>query len=107
MKVLEKNKLLLPLSIIILAISIVFCSLWIGCSLKEVANKNISISLQENDILELDEAARYLKINESELLNLVEEKNIGINYVKINNKYIFSKEGLNKWVQSNKIEVQQ
>lgn len=32
---------------------------------------------------------------------------MGINYVKINNKYIFSKEGLDKWIQSNRLEVQQ
>jgi hypothetical protein len=104
---LEKNKLLLPLSIIILAISIIFGSVWIGYSLEEAANKSIFTGSQENDILGLDEAAKYLKISESELLYLAEGKNNGINYVKINNKYIFSKEGLDKWIQSNKLELQQ
>jgi hypothetical protein len=107
---LEKNKLL-PLSIIILAISIIFGSIWIGFSLKQAANKSISIGSkvdsQGSDILEFNEAAKYLKISESELLYLVEGRGSGINYIKINNKYIFSKEGLDKWVQSNRLEVQQ
>lgn len=106
----EKNKLL-PLSIIILAISIIFGSICIGYSLKAVANKSIfigsQVDSQENNILEFGEAANYLKISESELLYLVEGKGTGINYIKINNKYIFSKEGLDKWVQSNRLEVQQ
>lgn len=103
---LEKTKLL-PLSIIVLAVSIIFSSVLIGYSLKETNNKSITMGSQEKDILEIEEASKYLKISKSELIYLVEGKNIGINYVKINNKYIFSKEGLEKWVQSNRLEVQQ
>lgn len=102
----EKNKLL-SVSIIILAISIVLSSLWIGQALKEVANKSFSDASQQNDILRLEEAANYLNISESEFLYLLEGKGTGINYVKINDKYIFSKEGLNKWVQSTRLEAQQ
>ncbi|MCX7657032.1 MAG: helix-turn-helix domain-containing protein, partial [Treponemataceae bacterium] len=87
--------------------SIVFSSLWIGQFLKEVANKSSSVSSQQSDILGLEEAAKYLNINKSELLYLAEGKGSTLNYVKINGKYIFSKEGLNKWVQSTKLEVQQ
>lgn len=100
----EKNKLL-PLAIIILAISIVFSSIWIGQSLKAFANKNTPVNSQQNDILGLEEAAKYLNISKSELLYLSEGKGSTINYIKINGKYIFSKEGLNKWVQSNRLEV--
>lgn len=106
MKVLEKNKLL-PLAIIILAISIVFSSIWIGQSLKGVANKSVSVGSQQSDILGLEEAAKYLNISKSELLYLAEGKNSTINYVKINGKYILSKEGLDNWVQSTRLEAQQ
>lgn len=101
----EKNKLL-PLSTIILAVSILFGSIWIGYSLKETSNKNTTKISQQSDILEFNEAAKYLRLSESELLYLVSEKGSGINYIKIGNKYIFSKEGLDKWVQSNRLEVQ-
>lgn len=104
----EKNKLL-PLSIIILAISIAFGSIWIGNSIKQAADKSISINSKTNstdsNILELDEAARYLKISEAQLLYIIQGK-IDINYVKIGSKYIFSKEGLDKWVQNSKLELQ-
>lgn len=100
----ENNKLL-PVSIIILAISITFGSIWIGLSLKELANQGIYVNSQENDVLDFDEAAQYLKISNSELVTLITEKNIGIHYVKINNKYIFSKEGLDRWLQSTQLEV--
>jgi len=102
---LENNKLI-PLSIILLAVSIVFGSIWIGNSLKEVANQSIYINSQENEILELGEAAKYLKISEGDLLYLVRESDPEIKYVEINGKYIFSKEGLHQWVKSSKIRMQ-
>ena len=105
MEVLEKNKLL-PLSIIILAISIVFASICIGDSLKEVANKNFSVGSQQSDILGLEEAAKYLNISEIQLMSLADGIGSDINRVKINGEYIFSKEGLSNWVQSTKLDIQ-
>ncbi|KAB3530923.1 helix-turn-helix domain-containing protein [Alkaliphilus pronyensis] len=109
----EKDKQL-PLAIIILAISIVFSSIWIGQSLKqigyernEIAKESVSVSSLQSDILGLEEAAKYLDISKSELLYIVEGKGSTINYIKINGKYIFSKEGLDKWVQSSRLEIQQ
>jgi hypothetical protein len=102
---LEKNKLL-PGAIIILAISIVLSSIWIGKSLKEVSNKSISVGSQQSDILGLEEAAKYLNISESQLISLTEGIGSSINRVKINDKYIFSKEGLSKWVQSTRLDIQ-
>ena len=102
----ENNKLL-PLSIIILAISIAFSAVWIGQSLKGVTNKNLSVTSQQNDILGLEEAAKYLNISKVELLSLTEGKGSNINFVKINGKYIFSKKALDKWVQASRLELQQ
>jgi len=84
----------------------VFGSIWIGNSLKEVANQKNYASSQENEILELGEAAKYLKISEGDLLYLVRESDPEIKYVEINGKYIFSKEGLHQWVKSSKIQIQ-
>ena len=104
-EVLEKNKLL-PLSIIILAISIVFGSMWIGDSLKEVDNKNVSVGSQQSDILGLEEASKYLNISKEQLMSLADGIGSTINRVKINGKYIFSKEGLSNWVQSTKLDIE-
>ncbi|SFI39107.1 DNA binding domain-containing protein, excisionase family [Tindallia magadiensis] len=100
----ENNKLM-PLSIIILAISIVFGSIWIGNSLKEIEKQSIYADSQGNDVLALDEAAKYLKISEGDLLYLIREENLGIKYVQMNDQYIFSKEALHEWLQSGQIEV--
>jgi len=104
-KLLKNNKLI-PISIILLAISIVFGSIWIGNSLKEIANTRIHVNSQEREILELEEAAKYLKISEGDLLYLLRESDPEIKYVEINGKYIFSKEGLHQWVESSRIQIQ-
>ena len=101
----EKNKLL-SLSIIILALSMVFCSLWIVSSIKEGTNKIMTFASQENDVLTLDEASTYLKISSTELLYIVDGINSDIPHAKINGKYIFSKVGLDNWLQSASFEIQ-
>ena len=95
----EKNKLL-SLSIIILALSMVFCSLWIVSSIKEGTNKIITFASQENDVLNLDEASTYLKISSVELQYIADGINSEIPHAKINDKYIFSKAALDNWLQS-------
>ena len=104
--VLDKNKLL-PLSIVILAISMVLCSLWIGYSIREGTNKIISFALQENDVLDLDEASTYLKISSAELQNISNGINSDIPHAKINGNYIFSKAALDNWLESARFESQQ
>lgn len=102
----ENNKLV-PISIIILAISIVIASIYIGSSLKEVAKQSTYFDSQESDILELDEAAKYLKLSEGDLLYLIRnEHDLGIKYIEINGKYIFSRQGLHEWVGSTRLEVE-
>lgn len=102
---LENNKLM-PISVIILAISIVFASIYIGVSLKEVANQSTHIDSQVSDILELDEAAKYLRLSEGDLLYLIIENDQDINYIEINGKYIFSKQALHEWVRSTQLKVE-
>lgn len=100
------NNKLMPISVIILAISIVFASIYIGVSLKEVANKSTHIDSQVIDILELDEAAKYLRLSEGDLLYLIIENDQDINYIEINGKYIFSKQALHEWVRSTQLKVE-
>lgn len=100
----ENNKLV-PISAIILAISIVFASIYIGNSLKEVTKQSTYINSQESDILELDEAAKYLKISEGDLLYIIRSKGIDIKYIEINGKYIFSKQALHEWVGSSRLQL--
>jgi len=81
-----------------------------GNSFKELDRQNDYVNLQENDsfddILELSDAANYLKISEGDLLYLVRENSVGIGYAQINGKYIFSKEGLDQWLQTARVQIQ-
>jgi|GEM_PF-2047613 len=92
----EKNKLI-SVSIIMLAISIVFGSVFIGTGLKNP---------EQDDILELGEAAKYLRLSEGDLLYMIRGNDFGINYVEINGKYIFSREGLHEWVKTRQLKIQ-
>lgn len=117
----SKDKLL-PLSIFALAFSILISSFIISRSINnngtfishEMANgfNNLSSNLyksfnndtqtkklEEKSNFNLREAAEYLNISETDLINTVYNKESKIPYVKIHEEYIFNKEALDKWVQ--------
>jgi hypothetical protein len=117
---LENNKLL-PLSIIIFAISIVFSSIWIGHSLAKVIDMqttNIQIS-KEKALITEKESAEYLNISIEQFKNILLKdsqekaglKNVGVNsyeiyrfipYIQISNGFnMFSKKELDEWIKYN------
>lgn len=111
-----ENKKLLPISIIILAVSIVFASIWIGHSLQgitkiQVSNTQVS---KEKALLTEKEIAEYLNISVDEFKNIlsrdIQEKSRltiyptykFIPYIEINNgNKMFSKKELDEWIKFN------
>lgn len=113
-----ENKRLLPISIILLAISIVFGAIWIGNSLEKVIDikaSNSSISI-EKALLTDKESAEYLSIsldefNEILLKDSQQKTNLTIYptykfipYIQINSsKKMFSKKELDEWIKYNSL----
>lgn len=116
-----KDKLL-PVSILFLAISIVIGSIFISKAI-ESNGYNISSGLSQgantingainntvvsNDYdkekknMNFQEASDYLRISESELMTLVNDKELRIPHLKIEGRYIFNKEALDKWISEPK-----
>jgi hypothetical protein len=54
---------------------------------------------------DLDSSSIYLGIEREELLRIISTKESGIPYVKIGDKYIFSKNSLDKWLETVQLEV--
>ncbi len=114
----DKSKVIL-ISVVVFAISIVLSSFIIAVGLKDLG-EIISYGLQSGsekissglynyasvqnrgsednkDILNLQEAAEYMKIQSSELLQLT--MNLELPSIKIGNKYIFSRKAIDKWME--------
>ncbi len=53
----------------------------------------------------LFEASMYLGISESGLTDLVNNKNSGIPYLKIDGTYVFSKNALDKWLETARVKM--
>lgn len=67
-----KNSILLPLSIIILAGSVVFGAIWIGNSMGKVLNtQNNTTKLDNKALLTLEQAAEYLNISNEVFENIL------------------------------------
>ncbi len=113
----------LPISIFALAISIVIGAAiiskgienkgrFIGDGLFQGAN-NISttirdISLNDKDnksILNSDTASTYLGISEERLMQILNNKESGIPYVKVGKNFIFSKNALDKWIEESNFKM--
>jgi len=106
-----ENKRLLPLSIIILAISVVLGSIWIGHSLEKAVTTQIP---KEKALLTETESAEYLNISIEEFKNIIlkDRQTKGeltsyptyrfIPYIEISSTTkMFSKKELDKWIDYN------
>ncbi|MBM7615705.1 helix-turn-helix domain-containing protein [Alkaliphilus hydrothermalis] len=102
----EKNKFL-TVAIVLLAFSIIFGSIYIGDSIRQVANQSANVSSDTDDILDFDGAAEYLNISKSDLAKIISTRSStsGIKYVKVKGKYIFSKVALNEWLKNTWMEM--
>lgn len=104
-----ENKKLLPISIILLAGSIVFSSFWIGNSLGKAESKK-SIPVEEKKVLTLPQAADYMNMSEKEIIEIIglEQMHLAkyksytgrmFPYFTIDNKKYFFKSELDEWVK--------
>lgn len=57
---------------------------------------------EEKNNINFQETALYLGISESELMTLVNSEESKIPHVKVEGRYIFNKEGLDKWISESK-----
>ena len=115
-----EHKKVLSISIIILAFSIIFSTIWIGQSLSQLikAQTTNAQPIIEKALLTNKEAADYLNISIEEFEKILqkdqEEKRemtkAGIHvystykfipYIEINNKKLFSKDELDQWIKHN------
>lgn len=95
------------LSAVILSISLIFSSIYIGTSLKHDAKKE-SIN---SDLLSKEKAAEYLQISVDDLDKILlkeatEKANVSvydsnrfITFVELNEKVYYSRNQINKWIE--------
>ena len=108
-----ENKRLLSISIIILAMSIVFGSLWIGYSLEKSTNSQTPISssdLTGYNVLNSHQVAQYLNLTEEEVKGIIQTEMKILDetgsfygkmfpYLTINNKQYFYKDEIDEWLR--------
>lgn len=117
----KENKLL-SISVLILSISIVFGSIWIGNSIRNT-NKDTNVSqplysLTSNKVLMTDkETAKYLNLSQDKFNSLISNEELQrvklggydtyrfIPFVKIDGVKYFNKEQLDKWVEYNMTQM--
>lgn len=116
-----ENKKLLPLSIFVLSVSIVFGAIWIGRSLEKSSHTPVRDSpvIAEKGLFTESESAEYLNISLNEFKNIlsedenrklkISESQISsypaytfIRYIELSNgKKMFSKNELDEWIKYN------
>jgi len=106
-----ENKKLFPISIIILAMSVVFGSIWIGHSIEKSVSLQASISISTNSkTLSLSQVAEYLNMNEEEVSAIIQTEQKKLDethsfdgkmfpYFTINNKQYFYKDEIDEWLK--------
>ncbi|MBS5883849.1 MAG: helix-turn-helix domain-containing protein [Clostridium sp.] len=115
---------LLPISIFSLAISLIISASIIANSMENngrfigdgisqgIFNLSNSVSQKENnytyeqfkDVLSLYEASEYLGISQDQLRQVIQEDE-SIPYVQIYGQLIFSKNAIDKWVETSKFKM--
>ncbi|MEG6521642.1 helix-turn-helix domain-containing protein [Desulfotomaculum sp. 1211_IL3151] len=103
----DKNKIYL-LGAVILSISIFASSIIISTSFNHLSASIKSFEhillnqKEEKNVMTLDEAADYLHISTETLKYMSNEiSGLQIPYLKVDDQYIFTKQGLDKWLESN------
>ena len=106
-----ENKKLLPISIIALAMSVVFGSIWIGHSIEKNVSLQASTSIStDSKTLTLSQVAEYLNMKEEDVSAIIqtEEKKLDethrfegkmFPYFAINNKQYFYKDEIDEWLK--------
>lgn len=118
----SKDKLL-PISIFSLALSIIIAGSiiskgienkgrFIGDGLFQGANnisttiRDISLNNKDNEgIFNADTASTYLGISQDRLMQILNDKESGIPYIKVGENFIFSKNALDKWIEEGNFKM--
>ena len=115
----SKDKLL-PISIFALAFSIIISAsiisegltnngMNIGSGISQGANiinpTNINENSNEKSIFSAEEASVYLGIAEERLMQIINNEESKIPYVKVGGDFIFSKNALDKWIQESNFKM--
>lgn len=78
----------------------------IGSVMNNQNNNNIIMNPMGNKVmLDFVDTYRYLNISEDDLNKLVANPDTKIPYIKINGKYVFNKNALDKWLETARVEV--
>ncbi len=113
-----ENKKMLSVSILILATSIIFGSIWIGQSLEKFVGLQTTTSIStatNNMALTLSQVAEYMNITEEDFRSIIQiekmelEKTGGftgkmVPYFTINNKQYFYKNEVDEWLKDVSIQ---
>lgn len=110
-----ENKKLFSISIIILAMSIIFGSIWIGHSLEKSVGLQASIltttsTSTDSKTLTLSQVAEYLNMTEEEVRDIIQTEKKKLDethsfagkmfpYFTINNKQYFYKDEIDEWLK--------
>lgn len=78
----------------------------IGQGIYNISNvENSKIINETKDTYNLNTASQYLGITDWKLKELIDNKDSGIPFIKIGEDYIFSKNALDKWMETARIEI--
>ncbi len=106
-----ENKKLLPISIIILAMSVVFGSIWIGHSIEKNVSLQAPTSIStDSKTLTLAQVAEYLNMKGEEVSAIIQTEKKKLDethsfegkmfpYFTINNKQYFYKDEIDEWLK--------
>lgn len=105
-----QNNKLLPISIIILALSIMLSSIWLGDSIQKLTNIQTQKTNVDSNVLTVSQVANYLGMTEEEVQGIIKtEKNIlessggytGLMfpYFTVNDKMYFYKQQIDEWLK--------
>ena len=109
------NNKLLSISLILLALSILFGSIYMGNSLKQLnlQPREVETLANENGLISAEDAAKYLNISIYDFTDMLWEQEKEkmtlssytthrfIHYIEVNGDKLFSKVSLDKWIEHN------
>lgn len=118
----SKDKIL-PISIFSLAISIIISAYLISKGMENkgrfiadgisnglyntsnTINSNSYNNIENGGIFNLTSAAKYLGLSEERLMQIMNNEESKIPYIKVGSDFIFSKNALNKWVEETSFKM--
>ena len=102
-----KHKNSLAPALYVLALSIILSTVIFSVTINNMSNRilNIELNNEKENIMTLDEAADYLGVMPMSLEKIIETTSIEIPYLKLEGNYIFTKNGLDSWLENNYIDL--